>query len=594
MTRFTRSWKLPAVWGATILAALSIGYFGASMRSGATHEHDAPAQGMETDAAEATTWTCSMHPQIQMPESGQCPICGMDLIPIETSAGGADDGPRTLTLSPGARAIAEVQTVAAVRRPVAKSLRLLGTVEVAEPRVREITAWVPGRVEKLYVDFEGASVRRGDRLYELYSPEAYSAQEALIQAGRASARTGSASSAVDAARERLRLWGLTDAQISSIEKSGTPMTSITIVAPVSGTITHRAVSEGSTFKEGQHLFSITDLSQLWLQLDAYESDLPWLRTGQDVLFETGAFPGETFEGSIEFIDPTLAMKTRTAKVRVAVKNEDGRLKPGLFARATIRAPWTGDEGAGDPLVIPATAPLVTGKRAVVYVEEEPGRYAGREVVLGTRAGDMQVVRSGLREGERVVTNGAFKIDSALQIQAKTSMMSAGSTDHGTISAIFRKSAGGALGHYLAVSTALSVDDLGSAKKAATALAQELQAIDPSVLARTARSEWEALSMQAARAAHALEGAADLAAARGAFLPMSNAMIPITETFRPEYAKTVSIFHCPMADHNKGADWLQTGSQTENPYFGSAMYRCGSLTKVVLSRDAAASESQAAQ
>lgn len=589
MTRFTSSWKLPAVWGATILAALLIGYFGASMRSGGTHEHDAMSQGMETDAAEATIWTCAMHPQIQLPEPGSCPICGMNLIPLETSGGG-DDGPRTLTLSAGARAIAEVQTAVAVRKPVAKSLRLLGTLEVAEPRVREITAWVPGRVEKLYVDFEGASVRRGDRLYELYSPEVYSAQEALIQTLRASERTGAASPAVDAARERLRLWGLTDGQISSIEKSGTPMTRITIVAPVSGTITHRAVSEGSTFKGGQHLFSITDLSQLWLQLDAYESDLPWLRTGHDVLFETGAFPGETFEGSIEFIDPTLNTKTRTANVRVAVKNGDGRLKPGLFARATIRAPWRGGAGEGDPLVIPATAPLVTGKRAVVYIEEEPGRYTGREVVLGTRAGDMQVVQSGLREGERVVTNGAFKIDSALQIQAKTSMMSAASMDHGTTSAIFRKSVGGALGHYLAASTALSVDDLAAARKAANALAHELHAIDPLSLARSARSEWVALSMEAAGAAHALESAADLAAARTAFLAMSNAMIPITEMFHPEYAQTVSIFHCSMADHNKGADWLQTGSQTENPYFGSEMYRCGSQTKVVLSPDSATSGS----
>ncbi len=593
MTRLTSPWKMPAVWGATILAALLIGYFGASMRAGGAHEHDAMSPGLETNTAEATIWTCSMHPQIQLPEPGQCPICGMDLIPLETSGGG-DDGPRTLTLSPAARAIAEVQTAMAVRRPVAKSLRLLGTLEVAEPRVREITAWVPGRVEKLYVNFEGASVRRGDRLYELYSPEAYSAQEALIQTMRASARSGTASTAVDAARERLRLWGLSDAQISAIEKSGTPMTRITIVAPVSGTITHRAVSEGSTFKEGQHLFSITDLSELWLQIDAYESDLPWLRTGQIVQFKTGAFPGETFEGSIEFIDPVLNTKTRTAKVRVAVKNGDGRLKPGLFARATIRAPWTGGAGEGDPLVIPATALLVTGKRAVVYVEDEPGRYTGREVVLGTRAGDMQVIKSGLREGERVVTNGAFKIDSALQIQAKTSMMSAGSMDYGTVSANFRKSAGVALGHYLAVGAALSVDDLATAQKGATALAHGLHAIDPSSLDESARSEWEALSMEAARAAHALESAADLAIAREAFLPMSNAMIPITETFRPEYAKTVSIFHCPMADHNKGAAWLQTASQTENPYFGSAMYRCGSQTRVVLSPDAAAGGSQAAQ
>lgn len=399
---------------------------------------DAPAGGEAAHTAatpgEAVVWTCSMHPQIRMPEPGQCPICGMDLIPIEPSTG-RDAGPRSLSLSPAARTLAEVETTPVMRRATETTLRMVGKIEADERREKEISAWVPGRIDRLYVDYTGTMVRAGEKLFDLYSPELYGAQEELLQAMAASlpleqssleSTRRSAGRTVDAARDRLHLWGLTDAQIAAIGERGTPSDHVTIVAPMGGVVMHKDVTEGAYVQTGTSIYAIADLSVLWLMLDVYESDLAWVKAGQTVAFETEAYPGETFTGTISFIDPILDERTRSVKVRVDVPNADGRLKPGMFARAVVHAEVEG-AGGTPPLVIPASAPLITGTRAVVYVEDptETGLYSGREVVLGPRAGDLYVVRRGLDEGERVVSRGSFKIDSALQIQAKPSMMSPG-------------------------------------------------------------------------------------------------------------------------------------------------------------------------
>jgi Cu(I)/Ag(I) efflux system membrane fusion protein len=190
-------------------------------------------------------------------------------------------------------------------------------------------------------------------------------------------------------------------------------------------VVEKGVTEGSYVSTGQMLFTIADLSVVWVELSAYESDLPWLSEGQPVEFATTAFPGRTFTGTLSFVEPVVNPVTRTVTVRAEVANGDGALKPDMFVRATARSAHHAHDGTA-PLVIPATAPLLTGKRAVVYVElsgTDAPAFEGREVVLGPRAGDYYVVISGLHEGERVVSEGAFKIDSALQIRAKPSMMS---------------------------------------------------------------------------------------------------------------------------------------------------------------------------
>jgi Cu(I)/Ag(I) efflux system membrane fusion protein len=271
-------------------------------------------------------------------------------------------------------------------------------------------------------------VKPGEPLAELYSPELVSAQQELLQALPGPEGATGAAALLPAVRERLRLWGLTVEQIAELERSRQVRDHITFYAPIGGIVVEKEAREGMYVEKGMRLFTVADLSQVWVVLDAYESDLAWLRTAQEVSFEAEAYPGETFHGTVAFIAPLVDPMTRTVKVRVNAANADGRLKPELFVRAVVRAPVAADgEDGGLPLVIPASAALLTGKRAVVYVAAPgaEGVFEGRDVTLGPKAGDSYVVRAGLSEGEPVVVKGAFKIDSSLQIQGRPSMMAPG-------------------------------------------------------------------------------------------------------------------------------------------------------------------------
>lgn len=433
---------------------------------------------------EPEVWTCTMHQNVRRSEPGLCPICNMDLVKVEASAeGGGSD--RRYVMTEAARKLMQIQTAVVERRFAMNEIRMTGKVGYDETTLSYITAWVPGRLDRMYVDFTGVQVNEGDHMVDLYSPELLTAEEELWRAAQMSAKLKSgtqetirrtATTTLEAARRKLDLWGLTAKQISDIETNGVTSNFVTIFSPKGGTVVERKGQEGEYVNTGTHIYGIADLTHLWVLLDAYESDLMWLHYGQDVVFETEAYPGREFKGQIAFIDPVLDKKTRTVRVRVNVPNPERILKPEMFVRATVRAQvaldgrvmnpelagkWIGPmhpeivrDGPGvcpicgmdlkrvedlgyvpasganadKPLVIPATAPLVTGKRAVVYVEvpdQDQPTYEGREVVLGPRAGDSYIVHSGLSEGERVVTNGNFKIDSALQIMAKPSMMSPG-------------------------------------------------------------------------------------------------------------------------------------------------------------------------
>jgi len=393
----------------------------------ARHDHSAEEQ------TQAEVWTCSMHPQIRQPGPGQCPICGMDLIPVSRDDGGDEVGPREIKLSARARKLAEIQVAPVERRAVSVEVRLAGMIEYDETRDSKIAAWVPGRLERLYVDYTGVTVARGEPLVELYSPDLLTAQQELLGAltaqsslvdSRAAAVIQTARRTVEAAREKLRLWGLSDQQIKEIEQRGTPSDRVTITAPIGGVVVHKNAVEGMYVKTGTPIYTIADLSHLWVMLDAYEAEIAWIKKGQQVEFVTKAYPGETFRGTVAFIDPVVNPKTRVVKVRVDLPNPRGTLKPGMFVSAVVQAA-AGGEHVEKPLVVPASAPLITGKRAVVYVAVpgKEGVYEGRQVILGPRAGDYYIVREGLKEGELVVVNGNFKIDSAIQILAKPSMMS---------------------------------------------------------------------------------------------------------------------------------------------------------------------------
>ena len=622
-----------------IVMAFVIGYtvrgFRISTPSEAEHDH-----GSEMEQSKTTKWwTCSMHPQIHQSKPGKCPICFMDLIPVTSED--TDVSERQISFSEAAIKLMEIQTTSVERKFVENEVRMVGKVDYDETSVKNITAWVPGRIDRLYVDFTGITVSKGDHMVDLYSPELISAQAELLQALKAAENVKTATSelvtrttlaTLDAAREKLQLLGLNDEQIGKIESSGKPVTHITIYSPMGGIVIHKKATEGLYVNTGTPIYQVADLSHLWVKLDAYESDLPWIRYGQDVEFAAEAYPGEVFKGKISFIDPLLNEKTRTVKLRVNVDNTDGKLKPGMFVRATVRSgvamggkvmvpdmagKWIcpmhpavvkTEAGSCDicgmdlvtteslgyvldtpkeaPLVIPASAPLITGTRAVVYVQlpdKEKPTFEGRQVVLGPRAEEYYLVKEGLAEDELVVTNGNFKIDSALQIQAKPSMMSADSGPKHEIIEVsdeFREQIRPVVEKYLSLQNALAGDDLSSAVTSAKSAIETLSQVEMSSLNEKPHKVWMERNVRMGRALKAIQNAAGIDAARKAFEALSNELIAVVVKFGIPETQQLYRIHCPMAFNNKGADWLQADKEIRNPYFGASMLTCGEVTEEI--------------
>ncbi|TNE52044.1 MAG: DUF3347 domain-containing protein [Deltaproteobacteria bacterium] len=611
----------------------------------AGHNHAPASQSSAAAPKKKTIWTCSMHPQIRLPKAGKCPICFMDLTPLQDDGG--EKNPRKLAISEATKALAEIRTSKVMRRPVSMAVRMVGKVAYDETLVKTITAWVPGRLERMYVDYTGVRVRRGDHLVKIYSPDLLASQQELLQALKAwkQAQTGSrltrqtARLGLEAARRKLSLLGLREWQIRNIEKRGAPLERINIYAPLGGIVIEKKAMEGMYVKTGTHLYTIADLSKVWLKFDAFERDLPWLHVGQSVTFQTLAMPGHSFTGKIVYIDPVLNSKTRTVSVRVNADNKDGLLKPEMFVKGSvmvslnakgrarpperegryvcpmhpevvskrrsrcticgmrlerIKAKKQGDDR--DPLVIPATAPLLTGKRAVVYVEVPKSKkptYEGREVTLGAQAGDYYVVRKGLTEGEEVVTHGAFRIDSELQLQARPSMMSLSSPEKKNDFGV--DSSRPKLAHkrlklltpiyksYFAVSQALTKDNPKATLQALRTLKRRIQAL--TVLKGNARERWARRRSPLFTAVSRNLRQTKIADLRRLFETLSHEVIELERTIGHAGMKAYYLTYCPMAFNNRGAYWLQDKKDVRNPYFGKSMLVCGSTKATYAGRDA---------
>jgi len=600
-----------------IIGAFALGYL---MKGGGPQTKD--HQPAVSEAPKARMWTCSMHPQIQLPKAGQCPLCGMDLIPVSSGETDSDAGPRELNMSAKAMKLAALEVTPIERKEVTATTRMVGKVDYDETRISSISAWVPGRIDNLFVDYTGVVVNKGDPMVSLYSPELLSAQEELLQAivtedalqnSNIPIMRETASKTVEAAKEKLRLWGLTEEQIEEIEMRGKTSDHVTIYTPISGVVIHKNGLEGMYVETGTKIYTIADLSQVWVKLDAYESDLIWIRKGQKVEFQTDELPGETFTGEVVFVDPFLDPKTRTAKVRVNVPNPEGKLRPDIFVRAEVqsvikreRDVIKGVKSNQPPLVIPATAPLFTGKRAIVYVQVpgKTGTYEGREVLLGPRAGDFYIVREGLSEGEQVVVNGNFKIDSAIQILAKPSMMSSeGGTpppghQHGgeqkglaskaeenkiepfQVSDVFRTQLDGVFSGYFMMHQALSQDDLKGAQDSAKELLASLNDVDMKLFEGPSHLSWMKEHKSITSSAQRIAESKGIATARSAFIPLSESLYKVSKQFGTSGTQPVLRFHCSMAAEGKGAYWLQNKTGVENPYYGSAMFTCGEQVETI--------------
>ncbi len=604
MNRHGRKGARGAAAAAALAIAFAAGAFwrGAGGRAGHAAGHGAEASA-EGPSAAARVWTCSMHPQIRLPAPGRCPLCFMDLVPVAEATREGGGAPRELALGRDAAERLRVETSRVERRFVEAEVRMTGKVDYDETRTAYLTAWVPGRLERLHVDFTGREVSAGDPMVTIFSPALLSAQEELLQAARAAAALGGgglesvrlgAEATAEAARGKLALLGLSPRQIAAIEARGAAEDRVVLHAPAGGTVVRKTAQEGLYVEAGTRLYTLADLSRVWVQLDAYESDLPKLQPGQPVRFEAEALPGRRFGGAVAFIAPVVDEASRTVRVRVDVPNRDRALRPGMFVRAAV-AVALGEQGpvspsapdAEPPLVVPASAPLLTGRRAIVYVQV-PGRerptYEAREVRLGPRAGGDYLVAAGLEEGERVVTRGAFQLDAELQIRAGRGMMSAaaatGRTPAGGTPAVappasdpaLRARLGRMVGDYLAVQRALVSDDADAAREAAAAAVRRFDGDRPG---QAAGDAWGPVREALAAAVRGVAEGGDLAAQRVAFHAWSGRLVEAARRFGAD-GEPPRLAHCPMAFGNRGADWLQRGEVVSNPYFGAAMLRCGEV------------------
>jgi Cu(I)/Ag(I) efflux system membrane fusion protein len=403
----------------------------------------------------------------------------MELVPASGNRAGGDN--TSIMIDPATRRVANIRTEPAALKTASRQIRVVGQIHYDEGKLKTLAAYVDGRIDRMYADYTGVVVNKGDELALLYSPRLYTAQTELLSAQRAAEQTnasldsGSLNSAdlAASARQKLVDLGMTKQQIDEIERTGQPVTRVKLVAPIHGTVIDRLVAEGEYIKTGQPIYRLADLSTVWLMLKIFPEDAAAVRYGQRVEAEVESLPGESFSGRVAFVDPTVDLQTRTVGVRVVVKNEDGRLRVGEYVKATIDVPnvtagqskdaiydpelagkWISprhphviEDGPGNceicgielvpasrfgftsepaadrkELVVPRNAVLMAADNSVVYVETEPGQFELRRVTLGPSLGHEIVVVDGVKEGELVATHGNFLIDSQMQLAGNPSLI----------------------------------------------------------------------------------------------------------------------------------------------------------------------------
>ena len=385
--------------------------------------NDAKSSATEEAVEEDSLFACSML-CVFVKAPGRCPVCGMELQEIESQG-----DPKDLfgvTIDPTARRLANIKTVAALNMPVANETEVLGRIAYDETTEATVSAYVDGRIEDLMIDFTGATIRKGDELAVIYSPDLYTDQVGLLQAKQSANRVSSNDRVnrsnqrlYQSARRRLVEMGLPESQVDSIETSGQPNSRIKIYAPASGTVVEKMVDEGKYVKMGMPILKVADLSTVWLMLEMYPADTTNLRLGQSVSVSIQSQVGKTFEGKVSFIDPMVDSKTQTVKVRVVIPNEAGLIRIGDFGKAKLQS----SRGAADQMVIvPRESVLMNGANSVAYVETEPGRFEFRKVEVAEIMKDKVSIASGIKPGEQVVASGVFMLDSTFNIQGKVSLI----------------------------------------------------------------------------------------------------------------------------------------------------------------------------
>jgi Cu(I)/Ag(I) efflux system membrane fusion protein len=586
------------IYAAILIVGLVLGYviFGNNTENSNTKNVSDMSENSEMVSQ---MWTCSMHPQIMQPEPGDCPICGMDLIPAESGGNGL--AINEIKMTENAMALANIQTtvVGNVSETDNNTLSLSGKIMANEEANAVQASYFEGRIEKLNVNFTGEEVRKGQLLATIYAPTLVAAQQELLTAASMKETQPALYKAV---RNKLKLWKLSESQINQIESSGKVRENFPIYATVSGTVSQKMAEEGDYVKQGQPIVKVSDLGTVWAMFDAYENQISQIKEGQKIKVTTNAYPNKEFEATVSFIDPTLNTKSRTVAVRTTLNNKEDLLKPGMFVTAKVQ--MSKGNANQSQITVPATAVMWTGERSLVYVKSNPNEpvFEMREVTLGTKNGNVYTIVEGLNNGDEIVTNGTFTVDAAAQLQGKKSMMNANggktmtgheghlgmentndntSKDHLSInkrlqvSGKFKEQLNTVFENYVLIDKALVNDDAEIAKQSSKALQKSLEKIDMNLIKGDAHNYWMTLEKELMKSTSAIANISDIKKQREHFIHLSAHLINAVKTFGID--QKVYVDFCPMANNNVGAYWLSKEKEIRNPYFGAAMLTCGSVT-----------------
>ena len=561
-----------------VCAGLLIGWliFGMSTNEpttkGVNHDH--------TGETATEMWTCSMHPQIMQPEPGDCPICGMELIPAASSSDGL--ALNEIKMTNNAMALANVTTtmVGEGSTDFENTLTLSGKIKMNEEENSIQASYFDGRLEQLNIDYEGQEIRNGQLLAIIYSPQLVATQQELITAV---SLKESQPSLYNAVRNKLKLWKLSEAQISAIETSGKVRENLPIYATVSGTVSEKMVSEGDYVKQGQPLLKVSNLNSVWAEFDGYENQISQFKKGQKIKIVSNAYPNETFDAEVSFIDPVLSTQSRTVVVRATLNNKEGKLKPGMFVKGKIE---NSTIKASKEFTIPASAVMWTGERSLVYVKTNPNEpiFQMREITLGTRNGDAYEVLEGLNTGDEIVTNGTFTVDAAAQLQGKRSMMNQGA-DEVTVSDApmmkmtfpesFQNDFKEVLEEYLKMKDAFVNSDKEEVSSGAKSTKIKIESLSTANLGKMEVSHVSAIAQRL----EAIAKGETIEKQRENFVVLNENMVPVVLNIG-KLTKNMFVQKCPMANNNNGAFWISSEKEIRNPYYGEQMMTCGSIIESI--------------
>ena len=568
--------------GIAVVVGLLVGYFifGSNTETTSVDEHDHSAE-----IASGEMWTCSMHPRIMQQEPGSCPICGMDLIPADN--GGEGLAVNQIKMTENAMILAGVETVMVGSGVDGEDhVKISGKVAVNQESDAVQSAYFDGRIESISVNFEGEEVRKGQKLATIYAPALVSAQQELLTAAKLKESQPQLYKAV---RNKLKLWKLSDAQIDQIESSGKVLENFPVYANVTGIVSEIMVEEGDYIKTGSPLVKVANLNSVWAIFDAYENQLSLFEEGQTLDVSTNSYPNETFKAKISFVAPLLNKQTRTLEVRAELDNKKGMLKPGMFVQAAVEVANKRD---GKVLTIPESAVLWTGTRSLVYGQPNPNSstFEMREVELGNLMNGSYAVNSGLQSGEMIVAKGTFTVDAAAQLQGKKSMMNqdgeAMQMDHeghsemgSTMKMEFSQEAETKFGDLLKVYLDLKDALVASDQEQTQALAKNGAGIASELSGMQMDDMGKSHITQLANQLKEMGSKSDLEGQRETFVLLSQNMIQIGQQMQGLDAK-IYVQHCPMANNDKGANWLSMEEEIRNPYYGDAMLTCGSVVGAI--------------